>query len=285
MTEQARTKVTIPKLFQMKADGVKATWITSYDFPTAQFVDQAGIDMILVGDSVGNNVLGFTNPIPVTMDQMISHASAVTRGSKYAFIIGDMPFMSYQASNEDAIRNAGRFMKEALCDAIKLEGGANMAERVRAITQMGIPVMGHLGLTPQSESAMGGLRVQARTAETAKKLLDDALALQEAGAFAILVEAIPGRVAQIVHRKLRIPVYGIGAGPYVDGQLLIFHDLFGLFQAYTPTFSKRYGEVGKMIVDGLSQYAQEVRGGVFPAREHTFTIKKEELDRLNEIVG
>jgi 3-methyl-2-oxobutanoate hydroxymethyltransferase len=235
---------------------------------------------VLVGDSVGNNVLGFANPIPVTMDQMISHAQAVTRGCKYAFVIGDMPFMSYQASDEDAIRNAGRFVKEANCDAIKLEGGANMAPRIRAIANAGIPVMGHLGLTPQSESAMGGLRVQARTAVDAKKLLDDALA----GAFALLVEAIPAQVARIVHDKLSIPVYGIGAGHYVDGQLLIFHDLFGLFLAYRPSFSKRYAEVGQTIVDGLTQYGKEIREGIFPGEEHEFKISREELAKLREML-
>ena len=286
MTEQVqRTKVGIPQLLRLKAEGKKATWITAYDFPMAQFVDAAGIDMILVGDSLGNNVLGYTNTIPVTMEEMISHSSAVTRGSKYAFVIGDMPFMSYHISVEDAIRNAGRFVKEAKCDAIKLEGGKAVCDKVTAITRAGIPVFGHLGLTPQSETMIGGLRVQATNAVDAKKLLDDALALEEAGAFALLVEAIPARVAQVVHNKLRIPVYGIGAGPHVDGQLLIFHDLFGLFQAYTPRFSKRYAEVGKMIVDGLTQYAKEVRDLEFPAREHQFTIKKEELDKFLEIAG
>ncbi len=286
MSEQTqRTKVTIPVLRRMKAEGKKATWVTAYDFPTGQFVDMAGIDMILVGDSVGNNVLGYANPIPVTMDQMISHAQAVTRGSKYAFVIGDMPFMSYQASNEDAIRNAGRFIKEANCDAIKLEGGANMAERIRAIANAGIPVVGHLGLTPQSESAMGGLRVQARTADDAKKLLDDALAVEEAGAFALLVEAIPAQVARIVHDRLRIPVYGIGAGHYVDGQLLIFHDLFGLFLGYRPRFSKRYAEVGQTIVDGLTQYAKEIREGIFPGEEHEFKIDRDELAKLRQMLG
>ena len=286
MSEQTqRTKVTIPLLRKWKAEGRKATWVTAYDFPTGQFVDEAGVDMVLVGDSVGNNVLGYTNTIPVTMDQMISHASAVTRGTKYAFVIGDMPFMSYQASSEDAIRNAGRFMKEANCDAVKLEGGENMADKVSAIVRAGIPVMGHLGLTPQSEAMMGGLRVQARTAEAAKALIDDALALEAAGAFAILVEAIPAQVARLVVEKCKVLVYGIGAGHYTDGQLLIFHDLFGLFQAYRPSFSKRYADVGKIIVDGLSQYAAEVREGQFPATEHEFKIARDELAKLREMLG
>lgn len=286
MSEQTqRTKMTIPRLRQMKAEGRKVTWVTAYDFPTAQFVDMAGIDMILVGDSIGNNVLGYANPIPVTMDEMIIHAQAVTRGCKYAFVIGDMPFMSYQASKEDAIRNAGRFVKEALCDAVKLEGGTNMADTVAAIVRAGIPVMGHLGLTPQSESMMGGLRVQARTAEDAKKLIDDAMALEAAGAFAILVEAIPAQVARLVVQKCKIPVYGIGAGHYTDGQILIFHDLFGLFQGYTPSFAKRYADVGKIIVEGLMQYAQEVREGTFPGPEHEFKVAREELAKLREMLG
>jgi 3-methyl-2-oxobutanoate hydroxymethyltransferase len=283
--QSARAKVTIPVLRRWKAEGKKATWITAYDFPTGQFVDAAGVDMVLVGDSVGNNVLGYPNTIPVTMDQMISHASAVTRGTKYAFVIGDMPFMSYQISAEDAIRNAGRFMKEAGCDAVKLEGGKNMADKVSAIVGAGIPVMGHLGLTPQSEAMMGGLRVQARTADDAKALIDDALALEAAGVFALLVEAIPAQVARLVVEKCRIPVYGIGAGHYTDGQLLIFHDLFGLFQAYQPSFSKRYADVGKIITDGLAQYAREVREGEFPAPEHEFKISRDELSKLKELLG
>ena len=285
MTEGSeRTKVTIPQLRRWKSEGRKVAWVTAYDFPTGQFVDMAGLDMILVGDSLGNNVLGYENTIPVTMDEMIIHAQAVTRGAKYALVVGDMPFMSYQASREDAIRNAGRFIKEAKCDAIKLEGGEQMAETVRAIVRAGIPVMGHLGLTPQSEAMMGGLRVQARTADDAKKLLDDALALEAAGAFSVLVEAIPARVAQIVRDRLSVPVYGIGAGPHVDGQILIFHDLFGLFQAYTPRFAKRYADLGKAIVDGLGEYAREVRAGEFPTRDHSFTIPTDELEKLRKAI-
>ncbi len=285
MTEAARAKVTIPQLRRWKTEGRKVAWVTAYDFPTGQFVDMAGIDMVLVGDSVGNNVLGYENTIPVTMDEMISHAQAVTRGCKYALVIGDVPFMSYQASKEDAIRNAGRFMKEARCDAVKLEGGRSMADTVRAIVQAGIPVMGHLGLTPQSEAMMGGLKVQARTTDEARKLLDDALALEDAGAWAVLVEAIPARVAQIVRDRLKVPVYGIGAGPYVDGQVLIFHDMFGLFQAFTPKFAKRYADLGKQIVEGLGEYAREVRDGTFPGREHSFTIPTEELEKLRSSLG
>jgi len=286
MTEAtARARVTIPQLRRWKTEGRKVAWVTAYDFPTGQLVDMAGLDMVLVGDSLGNNVLGYENTIPVTMDEMIIHAQAVTRGCKYALVIGDMPFMSYQASREDAIRNAGRFMKEARCDAVKLEGGRTMVDTVRTIVQAGIPVMGHLGLTPQSEAMMGGLKVQARTADDARKLLEDALALEEAGCFAVLVEAIPARVAQIVRDRLKVPVYGIGAGPHVDGQVLIFHDMFGLFQAFTPRFAKQYADLGKQIVEGLSQYAHEVREGSFPGREHSFTIPTEELEKLRGSLG
>lgn len=286
MTEATpRAKVTIPQLRRWKTEGRKVAWVTAYDFPTGQFVDMAGLDMVLVGDSLGNNVLGYDSPIPVTMDEMIIHAKAVTRGCKYAFVIGDMPFLSYQASREDAIRNAGRFYKEARCDAVKLEGGQAMAETVRAIVQAGIPVMGHLGLTPQSESMLGGLKVQARTADDAKQLLDDALALEEAGAFSVLVEAIPARVAQIVRDRLKVPVYGIGAGAHIDGQVLVFHDMFGLFQAFSPRFAKRYADLGKQIVEGLGEYAREVREGAFPTRDHSFTISTEELEKLRQMIG
>jgi 3-methyl-2-oxobutanoate hydroxymethyltransferase len=286
MTEATpRAKVTIPQLRRWKTEGRKVAWVTAYDFPTGQFVDMAGLDMVLVGDSLGNNVLGYDSPIPVTMDEMIIHAKAVTRGCKYAFVIGDMPFLSYQASREDAIRNAGRFYKEARCDAVKLEGGRAMAETVRAIVQAGIPVMGHLGLTPQSESMLGGLKVQARTADDAKQLLDDALALEEAGAFSVLVEAIPARVAQIVRDRLKVPVYGIGAGAHIDGQVLVFHDMFGLFQAFSPRFAKRYADLGKQIVEGLGEYAREVREGVFPTRDHSFTISTDELEKLRQMIG
>lgn len=278
-----RKKVSVLTLRKMKAEGKKAAYITSYDYPLALLADRAGIDMILVGDSLGMTTLGFKTTLPVTMDDMIRHASAVTRAAKYAFVIGDMPYMSYQPSEKDAIKNAGRFISEASCDAVKCEGGKRIASRVKAMVDAGILVQGHLGLTPQNMGQLGGYRVQGKTKESYEILLEDALALQEAGAFSILLEAIPAETAEKIKSALKIPVYGIGAGDKVDGQLVIIHDMIGLFEEFTPKFVKRYCEAGKTIEKALEQYCKDVRTGAFPKKEHFYDIPQEELDKiLNE---
>ena len=253
-----RKKVSLPTLHGKKQRGEPITMVTAYDYPGALAADAAGIDMILVGDSLGMVVLGYDSTVPVTMDEMISHAAAVRRGTKYAFVVGDMPFLSYQADAKEAIRNAGRFLKEAGSDAVKLEGGAEMADTLKAIVDAGIPVMGHIGLTPQSSSKLGGYRVQGKTARAALKLLDDALALERAGAFSIVLELVPDRISELVSRRLRIPTIGIGAGVGCDGQVLVFHDLLGLFDRFSPKHNKRYANVREIIVGALSEYRSEV---------------------------
>ena len=276
-----RKKVTLPVLFNKVAKGEPITWLTCYDYPTAYFQEQAGIDMILVGDSLGMTMLGYDSTLPVTMDDMIRHTQAVRRGSPSAFLIGDMPYMSYQASNETAVLNAGRFMAEAACDAIKLEGGREMAPRISAITAAGIPTLGHLGLTPQSASAIGGFRLQGKNALQAKKIIDDAKALEEAGAVAILLELVPDRVCQIItERAENCIIMSLGSGPHEHGQLLIYHDLFGLYPKFTPRMAKVYGNAGEVIQNGLTQYAAEVRDQSFPEPKNYFGMKDEEYDEL-----
>ncbi len=275
-----RGKVTVPMLQEMKHRGEKITMITAYDYPTAVLVDKAGIDIVLVGDSLAMTVLGYDTTLPATMDIMITHAQAVTRGCKHAFVLGDMPYMSYQPSVETAVRNAGRFMAEAGCDGVKLEGGVAMADRVKAIVDAGIPVMGHLGLTPQYVSMLGGFKVQGKDALVAKRILDDALALEEAGAFAVLLECVPARVSKLITERLSVPTISIGAGPDCDGQVLIFHDMFGLFPKFTPRFAKQYVDVGAIILGGLGQYVKEVREGTFPEPKHCFSIPDEQYQEL-----
>jgi 3-methyl-2-oxobutanoate hydroxymethyltransferase len=257
-------KKSILDFYNMKASGDKVTWLTSYDFPTAQFAEAAGLDMLLVGDSLGMCVYGYSGTVPVTMEQCIMHCDAVRRGAPNTFIIGDMPFLSYQTCNEDAIFNAGRFLKEAEVDAVKLEGGVRVRDRIRAITDAGITVCGHIGLTPQSSGILGGHKAQGRTAETAKLVVEDALAVQEAGARLILVEAVPPEVQRYIAELLEIPVYSIGAGPYCDGQLLIVSDLIGQFQAFTPKFVKKYANVAEIITNAMKEYCNDVRTGQFP---------------------
>lgn len=279
MTE--RKKVTLPALFNKIEEGEPISWLTCYDYPTAHFQEQAEIDMILVGDSLGMTMLGYDSTLPVTMNDMIRHTQAVRRGAPTAFLIGDMPYMSYQASNEDAVRNAGRFMAEASCDAIKLEGGAELADRVRVITAAGIPASGHLGLTPQSVSALGGFRLQGKGALQAKKIIDDAKALEEAGAFCILLELVPDRVCQIItERAENCIIMSLGSGPKAHGQLLIYHDMFGLYPKFKPRMAKVFGNAGEVILKGLQQYAVEVSDQTFPAEEHYFGMKDEEYDEL-----
>lgn len=279
MTE--RKKVTLPGLFAKVAQGTPITMLTCYDYPTAHFQEQAGIDMILVGDSLGMTILGYETTLPVTMEDMIRHAQAVRRGSPSAWLIGDMPYMSYQPSVETAIRSAGRFMAEAGCDAIKLEGGAEMADRVVGIVRSGIPTMGHLGLTPQSASALGGFRVQGKGAPQAKKILDDAKALEDAGVYAILLEMVPDRLCQLItERADRCFIISLGSGPHAHGQLLIYHDAFGLYPRFKPRMAKVFADAGKVILDGLKEYVREVQERQFPQPENWFGMPDDEYEQL-----
>ncbi len=276
-----RKKVTLSTLFKKKADGTLITMLTCYDYPTAYFQEEAGVDMVLVGDSLGMTMLGYDSTLPVTMDDMMRHAQAVRRGTPNAFLVGDMPYMTYQPSVEGAIRNAGRFMAEASCDAIKLEGGAEMADRIRGVVAAGIPTMGHLGLTPQSVSALGGFRVQGRGAFQARKIIDDARALEEAGTFAILLEMVPDRVCRIITERARdCVIIGLGSGPHADGQLLIYHDMFGLYPKFKPRMAKVYADAGQVILNGLKEYVDEVTGKTFPQPENWFGMKDEEYQEL-----
>ncbi len=281
-----RKKVSLPTLFKKMADGEPITMLTCYDFPTAYFQEQAGIDMVLVGDSLGMTMLGYESTLPVTMDDMIRHAQAVRRGTPNAWLIGDMPYMTYQPSVESAIRNAGRFMAEAACDAIKLEGGAEMADRLAGIVAAGIPAMGHLGLTPQSMSALGGFKVQGKGARQAKKIIDNAKALEQAGAFAILLEMVPDRVCQIITERAEdCIIISLGSGPDAHGQLLIYHDMFGLYPRFKPRMAKVYADAGQVILNGLKQYVAEVTGKTFPQPENWFGMKDEDYEELLELLN
>ncbi len=279
-----RKKVNLPALFEKMTKSVPLTMITCYDYPMAYLVEQAGIDIVLVGDSLGMTILGFDSTLPVTMDDMIRHAAAVRRGTANSWLIGDMPYMTYQPSDESAVRNAGRFMAEAACDGIKLEGGQEVVSRVKAIVAAGIPVMGHLGLTPQSVSSLGGFRLQGKSAKQAKKLVDDAKALEDAGAMAVLLELVPDRVCELITKRAGVPIISLGSGPNAHGQLLIFHDMFGLYPRFTPKMAKKFADAGKVIGDGLKQYVTEVTGKVFPGPEHWFGIKDEEYNELVRLV-
>ena len=274
------TKITIAMLHEKKKKGEKITMLTAYDYPTAQLVDRAGIDTILVGDSLGMVVLGYESTVPVTMDEMIHHCKAVTRGVKRSFVIGDMPFMSYHVGTERAVENAGRFLKEAGCDAVKLEGGSEMAPVVKAIVDMGIPVCAHIGLTPQTASKLSGFKVQGKDAESAKDLIRSAKDLEKAGAFMVVIECVPDVLAARITRELKIPTIGIGAGKDCDGQVLVYHDLVGLFERFTPKFVKQYIKLAPKITEALVQYKKEVEQGLFPAPEHTFSMKPEEAEKI-----
>ncbi|MBC8418395.1 MAG: 3-methyl-2-oxobutanoate hydroxymethyltransferase [Desulfobacterales bacterium] len=276
----SRKKLTVLDLQEMKERGDRVVWVTAYDFITAQLAEQAGIDMLLVGDSLGMCIYGYDGTIPVTMDQCIYHCEAVRRAARNTFVIGDMPFGSYQISTEAAIANAVRFHKEAHVDAVKLEGGARVADVVRGIANSGMLVMGHIGLTPQSSNALGGFKAQGRTAETAMAVIEDARIVYEAGAFSILIEAVPPEVTQIIRDDLPIPVYSIGAGIHADGQLMIVSDLVGHFQAFTPKFVKRYGNVAGEITKSFESYIKDVKKGAFPGDEHTYRMIDGELPRL-----
>ena len=279
-----KKKFTRFDLQKMKDAGQKAVWITAYDYWTAQFAEQADMDMILVGDSLGMCVYGYEGTIPVTMDQCIWHSEAVRRGAPNTFVIGDMPFLSYQVNSDEAVRNAGRFFKEARVDAIKLEGGRRVCPQIKCIAEGGMLVMGHIGLTPQSTGQLGGFKAQGRTADTALELIEDAKAIQAAGAFSLLVEAVPPEVCKIIREELTIPVYSIGAGIHADGQLMIVSDLLGIFQAFTPKFVKRYANLGEETLKALSAYAGDVRAGRFPEDKHTYTMVDGELPKLKNVL-
>ena len=284
ITEE-RKKVTLRFIQAMKKRREPISMLTAYDYPTALIMDQAGIDIILVGDSLGMVVLGYDSTLPVTMDDMIHHCKAVSRGAKYALLVGDMPFMSYQASTSEAVRNAGRFLQESGMNAVKLEGGIERAETIKAIVNAGIPVMGHLGLTPQSVHKLGGYRPQGKDAEAAYKLLEDAQILEEAGCFSLVLESIPGKLAELVSQHLEIPTLGIGAGVGCDGQVLVTHDLLGLFERFTPRFVKRYANLAEEMKKAFGEYIQEVKGKTFPGTQHTVEMSEEEWECLIEKLG
>jgi 3-methyl-2-oxobutanoate hydroxymethyltransferase len=275
-----RKKVTTATFRQKKERAEPITMLTAYDYPTALAEDQAGIDSILVGDSLAMVVLGYQTTLPVTMDEMLHHCRAVSRGAKYALLIGDMPFMSYQASTEEAVRNAGRFLKEAGMEAVKLEGGRERLEAVRAIVGAGVPVMGHLGLTPQSINQFGGFKPQAKKATAARRLLEDALLLEEAGCFSLVLESVPARLADLVSKKLSIPTIGIGAGIGCDGQVLVTHDLLGLFDRFTPKFVKKYADFSADMQRAFTEFISDVRGRTFPAPQHSVEMDPAEWERL-----
>jgi 3-methyl-2-oxobutanoate hydroxymethyltransferase len=282
---QERKKVTTLSLARKKAQNQLITMLTAYDYATALAIDRAGIDSILVGDSLGMVVLGYENTLPVTMEDMIHHCQAVARGARYALLIGDMPFMSYQASVNDAVRNAGRFLKEGGMDAVKLEGGRDRLPAIEAIISAGIPVQGHLGLTPQSVHLLGGFRAQGKTAAAAHKLIEDAQALQEAGCFSLVLETIPARLARLLSERLEIPTIGIGAGVGCDGQVLVTHDLLGLFDRFTPRFVKKYTDLHAEMGQAFVAYKADVESSTFPAEEHSIEMPEEEWEKFLEELG
>jgi 3-methyl-2-oxobutanoate hydroxymethyltransferase len=275
-----RKRVTLTKLAEMRALGEPIVMITAYDHPSALVVEQAGVDVVLVGDSAANNVLGYSDTVPVTVEELLMLTAAVRRGLQTPLLVGDLPFGSYEASDAQAIATAHRFVKEAGADAVKLEGGGASAERARAIVRAGVPVMGHVGLTPQTATMLGGYRAQGRTAARARQVLEDAVALQQAGCFSIVFEAIPAEVTDAIMPHLEIPVIGIGAGPSTDGQVLVLHDLLEIHDGFKPKFVKRYAHVKREMIRGVSEYAAEVRTRRFPGPEHSYGIAPEELDRL-----
>ena len=273
-------KKTVSTLQQAKENGQKITMLTAYDYSTAKLMDEAGIDMILVGDSLGNVILGYEDTISVTMEDMMHHGAAVSRGVKETMVVVDMPFMSYQISVEEAVTNAGRLMKEGRANAVKLEGGKSVCPQIKAITQAGIPVVAHLGLTPQSINALGGYKVQGKSEDAAKKLLEDALAVQEAGAFALVLECVPTKLASLITKKLTIPTIGIGAGNECDGQVLVYQDMLGMFSDYVPKFVKQFAQVGEIMKKAFSDYKEEVASGAFPAEKNSYKIDDEVIDKL-----
>ena len=278
-------KIMIPDLHVMKKEGKKISMITAYSFPQAQCVDEAGIDIILVGDSLGMVELGYKDTVPVTMDEMLNHTKAVMRGVRHSHVVGDMPFMSYNISREQAITNAGILYKDGGCDSVKLEGGQEMAPVVSAIVKAGIPVFGHIGLTPQTAGMLGGFKVQGKSLDAARKVVDDAAALEAAGAFAIVREAIPRQLAGLITEKLSIPTIGIGGGLDCDGQVLVLHDMVGLFRRFTPKFVKVYADVYSVQLQAVKSFISDVQGKKFPAEEHTFTMKDDAVAELRKALG
>jgi len=273
-------KTTLADLRTKKETGKKISMVTAYDYPGARAADEAEMDTILVGDSLGMVVLGYDSTVPVTMEEMIHHIRAVMRGTEHAFVLGDMPFMSYQVGPEQAVANAGRLIKEGGCDAVKLEGGVSMVPMVRAIARVGIPVCAHIGLTPQTATSLSGFRVQGRDAESARELLHAAEELEKAGACMLVLECVPTQVAEMITARLSIPTIGIGAGPGCDGQVLVFHDVLGLYDRFLPRFVKRYADLGQDVVQALSSYRTELEQGEFPGPEHVFTMREDEVDKL-----
>ena len=282
--EKQMPKKTVLDFREMKRKGDKITFLTAYDFPMASFCEKAGMDMILVGDSAAMVVHGLPGTLPMTMDQMIQHSQAVRRGAPATFVIGDMPFLSYQVSREGAIENAGRFFKEAGVDAIKLEGGRRVIKQIEGIVESGMSVMGHIGLTPQSSGQLGGFRAQGRTADAARELIEDALAIEKAGAFALLVEAVPPEVARIITDMLGIPVLGIGAGMYTDGQLLIIGDMLGYFEAFTPKFVKKYANLAETIEKAMREFGEDVKRNKFPEEKHCYRMLDGEYENLQALL-
>jgi 3-methyl-2-oxobutanoate hydroxymethyltransferase len=277
-------KVTIRTLIEKKLKHEKITWLTAYDYPTAQMEEKAGIDIILVGDSIGMTIFGYKSTLPVTMDLLVPHTAAVRKGAPHVFLIGDMPYMTYQISVQEAIRNAGRFMAECDCDAVKLEGGREMLDVIKGLIKATIPVVGHLGLTPQSIAMLGGFKAQGRDANTALRIIEDARLLEEAGICLLLLEAVPPEVGKVITERAKIPVIGIGAGPHVDGQCMIVHDILGMFEAFTPKFVKKYANIGEQIVKAIKMFGEETRQGVFPGPEHGYTMPKEEVEKLEQML-
>ncbi len=281
----SRQKVTVKDIQQAKTDSRKLVMMTAYDYPFGLMADEAGVDIVLVGDSLGMVVMGLDGTVAVTMANMIHHIQAVMRGCQYAHVVGDMPFMSYNTAIRDAIINAGRLMKEGGCDSVKMEGGTDFAPTVEAIVKAGIPVQGHIGLTPQTASALGGFKMQGKDAEAAKKIIDDARALEDAGVFSMIIEAVPAPLAQLVAEAVQVPVIGIGAGADVDGQVLVTHDMIGLFDKFIPKFVKQYTRIRPTIIGAIKEYKQEVLEKSFPGPEHSFSMPAEALEQLKKIIS
>jgi 3-methyl-2-oxobutanoate hydroxymethyltransferase len=273
-------RITVDDIKGMKQRGERVVMLTAYDYPSARLAEEAGVDMILVGDTLGMVVLGYDSTVPVTMEDMVHHTKAVVRGSERAMVVGDMPFMSFQTGFEDAMRNAGRMLKETGCQAVKLEGGVHMAETVRRLVQVGIPVVGHIGLTPQSVNQLSGFKVQGKTPEAAERLMEDAVALQQAGAFCIVLELIPAPLAKLISQRLRVPTIGIGAGAGCDGQVQVWHDILALYSAFVPKHAKQYAQIGEAIREAIERYAAEVRSGEFPTQKESFRMDEKVLQEL-----
>lgn len=273
-------KNTVATLKQQKLDGDKITMLTAYDYSTAKLMDESGVNMLLVGDSLGMTMLGYEDTLSVTMEDMIHHTAAVARGTKNAMVVGDMPFMSYQTSVYDAVVNAGRLMKEGRCNVVKLEGGATVCPQIKAIVEASIPVVAHIGLTPQSVNAFGGFKVQGKSEEAARKLIEEAKAVEEAGAFAVVLECVPGKLAKLISETISIPTIGIGAGNGCDGQVLVYQDMLAIFSDFKPKFVKHFADVGAVMREGIADYIKEVKAGTFPAEEHTFKISDDVINKL-----